>query len=197
MASRTSVLLVGAAVISVVAWMLSRQAAEQAPTVGPLSVEKTSLPAPTPVPPQLVSPVVQSGVNPSPPPSRATTTAVGPPPSNSVPLPMAVLPGPGADFVARTREKIDTISLMLRDYRTVIGDNPVGSNAEIMGAITGGNPRKARLGPPEGQELNEKGELVDEWGTPYFFHQMSATHMDITSAGPDRKLNTADDIKGR
>lgn len=85
---------------------------------------------------------------------------------------------------------------MFRDYRTLMGQNPVGTNAEIMHQINGGNPKGATL-MHEGQQLNGTGELVDQWGTPYFFHQMSAIHMDITSAGPDRKLGTADDVTGR
>ena len=89
---------------------------------------------------------------------------------------------------------MDKVSLMIRDFRTLDGTNPVGTNAEIMKAVMGGNPKKAMLGPPEGQNLNANGELVDRWGTPYFFHQMTATHMEIHSAGPDRIFSTPDDI---
>ncbi len=89
---------------------------------------------------------------------------------------------------------LDKIALMLRDYRTIMGENPIGTNAEIMKAIMGGNTRKAMLGPPEGQSLNANGELIDRWGTPYFFHQLSGTHMEIRSAGPDGKMWTADDV---
>ena len=88
----------------------------------------------------------------------------------------------------------DKISLMLRDYRTLAGENPVGTNAEIMHAIIGGNPKGARLGPPEGQSLNGNGELIDRWGTPYFFHQLGKDLMEIHSAGPDRRMGSADDI---
>jgi hypothetical protein len=88
----------------------------------------------------------------------------------------------------------DRISLMLRDYRTLTGENPVGTNAEIMKAIMGGNPKGAQLAPPEGQTLNETGELLDRWGTPYFFHQLSKDLMEIHSAGPDRRRGTRDDI---
>jgi hypothetical protein len=35
---------------------------------------------------------------------------------------------------------------------------------------------------------------VDRWDTPYFFHQMSASHMEVRSAGPDKMLWTSDDI---
>jgi hypothetical protein len=90
--------------------------------------------------------------------------------------------------------QLDQVGLMLRDYRSLMGTNPVGTNAEIMAAVMGANPRQARLGPPEGQSLNAQGELVDRWGTPYFFHQLSATSMEIRSAGADRVMWTSDDI---
>lgn len=83
---------------------------------------------------------------------------------------------------------------MLRDYRTLTSENPVGTNAEIMQAIMGGNPKGARLGPPEGQSLDDKGELIDRWGTPYFFHQLGKDQMEIRSAGPDRRMGTEDDL---
>ena len=88
--------------------------------------------------------------------------------------------------------EVDKVSLMIRDYRTIAGENPVGTNAEIMAAVTGGNPQ-ATFGPPEGVALNDKGELIDRWGTPYFFHQLSRDQMEIRSAGADKVLWTADD----
>ncbi len=90
----------------------------------------------------------------------------------------------------------DKVSLMLRDYRTLAGENPVGTNAEIMKSIMGGNPKGAQLGPPEGLTLNENGELIDRWGTPFFFHQLSKDLMEIHSAGPDRRLWNEDDLIG-
>ena len=59
---------------------------------------------------------------------------------------------------------MDKVSLMIRDFRTLDGTNPVGTNAEIMKAVMGGNFKRAMLGPPEGQNLNANGELVDRWG---------------------------------
>ncbi len=91
----------------------------------------------------------------------------------------------------------DKVTLMLRDYRALTGENPVGTNAEIMKAIMGGNPKGAQLGPPEGQPLNENGELIDRWGTPYFFHQLGKDLMEIHSAGPDRRMGNADDLVTR
>lgn len=83
---------------------------------------------------------------------------------------------------------------MIIDYHTRMGENPVGTNAEIMQAIMGGNPKQATFGPAPEQTLNGKGELVDQWGTPYFFHQLSRDQMEIHSAGPDRVLGTQDDL---
>lgn len=88
----------------------------------------------------------------------------------------------------------DKIVLMLRAYHDIAGENPVGTNAEIMKSIMGGNPKRAQLGPPEGQTLNGDGELVDRWGTPYFFHQLSKDLMEIHSAGPDRRMGNEDDL---
>ncbi len=89
---------------------------------------------------------------------------------------------------------IEDVQFMLRDFRTRLGGNPGGTNAEIMKAVMGGNPVQARLGPPQGQQLNDKGELLDRWGSPYFFHQLSANEMEVQSAGPDRTMHTSDDI---
>ena len=90
--------------------------------------------------------------------------------------------------------ELDKVRLMLRDYRTLYHENPVGTNAEIMKAVMGGNPKQAQLGPPEGQSMSADGQLVDRWGTPYFFHQLSSDLMEIRSAGPDKTLWTSDDI---
>ncbi|MEO7415092.1 MAG: hypothetical protein ABIZ81_17255 [Opitutaceae bacterium] len=92
------------------------------------------------------------------------------------------------------RADLEGVHFMLRDFRTRMKENPVGSNAEIMRAVMGGNPAGATLGPPAGQSLNSEGELVDRWETPYFFHQLSKTSMEIRSAGPDRQMWTADDL---
>lgn len=104
---------------------------------------------------------------------------------------------PNPELMTAVAVQIDQIGLMFRDYRTLMGSNPVGTNAEIIQAVSGGNPKKARLGPPEGQQINGRGELVDTWGTAYFFHQKSATDMEIHSAGPDKQFGTSDDLIGR
>ena len=83
----------------------------------------------------------------------------------------------------------------IRDYASMFGGNPVGTNPEITAALNGQNPRQANfINPDEGMRINGNGELVDAWGTPYFFHQLSGTEMEIHSAGPDKKMWTSDDL---
>jgi hypothetical protein len=96
---------------------------------------------------------------------------------------------------AQAMVELEKVHHMIGAYHTLMGQNPVGTNAEIMKALMGGNPRQAMLGPPPGQSLNAKGELVDPWGTPYFFHQLSGDDMEIISAGADKIMGTADDLE--
>ncbi|MSU25210.1 MAG: hypothetical protein EXS32_15495 [Opitutus sp.] len=71
--------------------------------------------------------------------------------------------------------------------------NPVGENAEITAALTGDNPVKFSFLSPRHRAINARGELCDRWGTPFRFHQVSGTQMEIRSAGPDKKFGTGDD----
>jgi hypothetical protein len=72
--------------------------------------------------------------------------------------------------------------------------NPVGDNAAITAAFTGKNSLNLQFIRRDHPAINDRGELCDRWGTPFFFHALSGTRMEIRSAGPDRKLNTDDDI---
>lgn len=73
--------------------------------------------------------------------------------------------------------------------------NPVGENEEITTALTGDNSLQLALIPKDHPAINGAGALCDRWGTPFRFHQISGTHMEIRSAGPDRKFGTADDAQ--
>ncbi len=80
-------------------------------------------------------------------------------------------------------------------YSQRFGGNPVGVNREITAALNGGNARQVVfLNAEDGLVVNGRGELVDNWGTPFFFHQLSRTDIEIRSAGPDRKMWNSDDL---
>jgi hypothetical protein len=141
--------------------------------------------------PVVARPVVPKLALPTPEPPQAPPLAVVAPP----PIPPD-LPPPKEQVVISPEacRDIDNLQFVLRDFRARLGSNPVGTNAEIVRRLQGSNAANVRFDFPEGQTLNEKGELLDRWGTPYFFHQLSAKEMEIRSAGPDRKLYTSDDI---
>jgi len=75
----------------------------------------------------------------------------------------------------------------VRQYGETFGGNPVGTNPEITAALTGKNPKQINfLNGLPGISVDQNGDLLDPWGTPYFFHQLSAKVMEIHSAGPDK-----------
>lgn len=71
---------------------------------------------------------------------------------------------------------------------------PAGSNQELVQALTGRNPHGIRFLDPRAPFLNQAGEIADRWQTPLFFHFENARDPAIRSAGPDRKMWTADDV---
>jgi hypothetical protein len=72
--------------------------------------------------------------------------------------------------------------------------NPVGENVEITAALTGANEHQYAFIPPGHRAINARGELCDRWGMPFRFHQLSGKHMEIRSAGQDRRYLTDDDV---
>ncbi len=90
---------------------------------------------------------------------------------------------------------LDHLRNVFHQYASMFGGNPVGTNPEITAALHGGNPKGADFIDPEaGMRIDAQGDLIDPWGTPYFFHQLSGQEMEIHCAGPDRKMWTADDL---
>jgi len=72
---------------------------------------------------------------------------------------------------------------------------PAGLNVEITNALLGLNSRKFGYLPADSGRINKNGELVDKYGTPYWFHSQTSQTLTITSAGPDRLMHTDDDVR--
>ena len=90
---------------------------------------------------------------------------------------------------------LSNMRIVFKQYASRFGGNPVGTNEEITRALNGENPRQVRfINEESGLRINGRGELVDYWGTPFFFHQLSGREMEIHSAGPDKVMWTADDL---
>ncbi|MEP6955250.1 MAG: hypothetical protein ABI883_00365 [Chthoniobacterales bacterium] len=103
--------------------------------------------------------------------------------------------GAGAALPSKTapaNKALQTAAGSLRSYRITFHENPGGTNAEITDKLLGKNSRGLRLLPPD-VLVNSKGELVDQWNQPLFFHQISAKIMEVRSAGPDQRMWNGDD----
>jgi hypothetical protein len=73
-------------------------------------------------------------------------------------------------------------------------NRPLSANEDWADFLRGKNAAHERFLPDEHPALNAKGQLIDRWGVPLFFHALGGNRYEIRSAGPDKKLWTADDI---
>jgi len=96
-----------------------------------------------------------------------------------------------------TARDLELVRFVLETFNTTLkhkGSIPMSENHEVMFLLFGNNPYKLRFLDPTLPYFNDKGEILDSWGTPLFFHFSSSTNPGLRSAGPDKKLWTADDI---
>lgn len=114
-------------------------------------------------------------------------------------------PNPTPDSTITTNEEallppltvLDKARVVIHNYRAAFGENPVGTNPEITAALMGKNPKQINFVAESGLQVNENGELLDGYGTPFFFHQVSGKEMEIHSAGADKVMWTGDDLVTR
>jgi hypothetical protein len=100
----------------------------------------------------------------------------------------------GADPAALHKEPAVVLEL-LNAWRRVDGRYPAAEdNAALIRQLTSTRGNRPPLLNPQHPRINAEGALTDGWGTPYFFHHISANYMEVRSAGPDRLLYTADDL---
>jgi hypothetical protein len=132
----------------------------------------------------------------SPTPSNSgVTSSVSTPPEPAKPLPYIVGSADAPPTNLAPEIVLEKMRRAIVNYGSTFSGNPVGTNPEIAAALNGENPKQIKFIDPEnGLRINGKGELVDSWGTPFFFHQLSATDMEIRSAGPDKIMWTGDDL---
>ncbi len=97
---------------------------------------------------------------------------------------------------ATARDDLRTVLNILTRYRESFGAFPAfADNPQLVNAIAGANPQRLGLLPRDHPAVNAAtGELLDRWGTPYFFHALSRQQIELRSAGPDRRLHTEDDL---
>ena len=81
-------------------------------------------------------------------------------------------------------------------YQKALGSRqgiPIGNDSDLARAFSGRNPMHQFFIAPDHPAMGVKGHIVDRWGTPYQLHPRGYGAFEVRSAGPDRKLYTADD----
>ncbi len=92
-------------------------------------------------------------------------------------------------------EDLEIVASLFAYYKRIHGVFPTGGeNFELMKPLLGENSKNLAFINPEHRSLDELGTLRDRWGTPYYFHSLSKSELEIRSAGPDRQLWTTDDL---
>jgi hypothetical protein len=74
-------------------------------------------------------------------------------------------------------------------------NRPLSANEDWADLFRGKNAASEEFLPAQHVALNEKGQLIDRWQTPLFFHALGGGRYEIRSAGPDGKLWTNDDLQ--
>jgi hypothetical protein len=92
----------------------------------------------------------------------------------------------------------DNLILGLQQYREFVGSYPTGNNVTIAKALLGRTEKKVLILAVRKSDMNDKGEILDPWGTPLRFY-FSDNEVMIRSAGPnkvweDSNVPTADDL---
>jgi len=105
----------------------------------------------------------------------------------------------------RTDEKVvkfntdcDTLILGIQQYKEFVGTYPMGNNVSITKALLGQTEKKVLILAVRRSDVNDKGEIVDPWGTPLQFY-FSNDQVLIRSAGPnkafeDSAISSSDDL---
>jgi hypothetical protein len=79
----------------------------------------------------------------------------------------------------------------------VKGSDPfrMGANEEFAAALLGRNRTNLPFLSEDHPAINARGQIVDRWGQPLFFHVESTDRIDVRSAGPDGRMWTDDDLQ--
>ncbi len=85
---------------------------------------------------------------------------------------------------------VEDLFTALQKYKERVGTYPTGGNLEVSKALQGGNSKNVIVivGSAHKNNVNEKGEFIDPWGTPLRIY-FSDTGVLIRSAGPNRRFD--------
>ena len=100
--------------------------------------------------------------------------------------------------IAKFNSDAENLILGIQQYKEFAGSYPTGNNISIAKALLGQGEKKIMILAVRRADINDKGEILDPWGTPLQFY-FSHNEVMIRSAGPnkaweDSAIATADDL---
>ena len=100
--------------------------------------------------------------------------------------------------VAKFNALADNLILGIQQYKEFVGTYPTGNNIAITKALLGQTDKKVMILSVRKSDINDKGEILDPWGTPVQFY-FSHNEVMLRSAGvnkvwEDSAITTADDL---
>ena len=79
----------------------------------------------------------------------------------------------------------ENLILGIQQYREFTGSYPTGNNIQIAKGLLGQGEKKVLILAVRRAKINDKGEILDPWGTPIQFY-FSHNEVMIRSAGPNK-----------
>ena len=96
----------------------------------------------------------------------------------------------GAEDLKMMSRFIDSVFLVVKQRDTA----DYATNEDLALFLQGANSHRSPFLAKDGTALNDKGQLVDRWGSPLIIHPVSRKLLELRSAGPDKKAYTEDDL---
>lgn len=88
--------------------------------------------------------------------------------------------------------EVEILHELLAMHQRALGPGSFGDNGDVTQALVGTSASGVWL-PRQSPRIRE-GQLLDRWGTAYWFHANDSQQIEIRSAGPDKVLFNSDDI---
>lgn len=127
---------------------------------------------------------------------NAVVTPVGTTPGKSAFLGETLLAG-YADTNLPPQNDLTLMSRLMENSLLLLksaANQPLSANEDWAALFRGQNAAHERFLPDSSVAFNTRGQVIDRWGTPLFFHALGNGRYELRSAGPDGKLWSNDDI---
>jgi hypothetical protein len=85
-------------------------------------------------------------------------------------------------------DDVDNLFYALQQYKEHMGCYPSGNNADVAKSLNGNNARSLIILVGRKQNINNKGEFIDPWGTPLRIY-FSGDGVLVRSAGPNKRFD--------